>query len=429
MSEVTFSFDNKVDFDGLKGTLKISIPSDELKKRVDAKIREVAQKASISGFRPGKVPANVIRSRYLPSILQEEGVAMADEAYNQVMTEGQYSLAADPDIDLKPQPLHIDQSIDMEVKFEVIPEFELADLSKVKCEQPVINYTAAKVKELVDASLKSHPKWEAVERSTQAEDRITINFDGFLDGQPFEGGAAKDHEMVLGDGKMLEEFEANLIDKKAGEEFEFPLTFPEDYVAKDLAGKQVSFKVTILKIESPTLMKVGKPFYKELGLDVSTKEQFEQHLQAEESKSHAGMLDEAFKKQIYDAVSDASPQFDLPGKMMIAEAKRLDIDLDSAETKDREKVNSNVRISLILQKIIKAQNIVCEQEDILAYIKSMAPEYLDPEMFVNWYAKDRSRIEQAQFMVLENKVFEFLKTQVSSQEKKMSVEAIGELIK
>ena len=429
MSEVTFSFDNKVDFDGLKGTLKISIPSDELKKRVDAKIREVAQKASISGFRPGKVPANVIRSRYLPSILQEEGVAMADEAYNQVMTEGQYSLAADPDIDLKPQPLHIDQSIDMEVKFEVIPEFELADLSKVKCEQPVINYTAAKVKELVDASLKSHPKWEAVERSTQAEDRITINFDGFLDGQPFEGGAAKDHEMVLGDGKMLEEFEANLIDKKAGEEFEFPLTFPEDYVAKDLAGKQVSFKVTISKIESPTLMKVGKPFYKELGLDVSTKEQFEQHLQAEESKSHAGMLDEAFKKQIYDAVSDASPQFDLPGKMMIAEAKRLDIDLDSAETKDREKVNSNVRISLILQKIIKAQNIVCEQEDILAYIKSMAPEYLDPEMFVNWYAKDRSRIEQAQFMVLENKVFEFLKTQVSSQEKKMSVEAIGELIK
>ena len=354
---------------------------------------------------------------------------MADEAYNQVMTEGQYSLAADPDIDLKPQPLHIDQSIDMEVKFEVIPEFDLADLSKVKCEQPVINYTAAKVKELVDASLKSHPKWEAVERSTQAEDRIAINFDGFLDGQPFEGGAAKDHEMVLGDGKMLEEFEANLIDKKAGEEFEFPLTFPEDYVAKDLAGKQVSFKVTISKIESPTLMKLGKPFYKELGLDVSTKKQFEQHLQAEESKSHAGMLDEAFKKQIYDAVSAASPQFDLPGKMMIAEAKRLDIDLDSAEAKDREKVSSNVRISLILQKIIKAQNIVCEQEDILAYIKSMAPEYLDPEMFVNWYAKDRSRIEQAQFMVLENKVFEFLKTQVSSQEKKMSVEAIGELIK
>jgi FKBP-type peptidyl-prolyl cis-trans isomerase (trigger factor) len=105
------------------------------------------------------------------------------------------------------------------------------------------------------------------------------------------------------------------------------------------------------------------------------------------------------------------------------------VDLEKAKKADLQKVTDNVRTSLILQNIIKSENITCEQEDILAYIKSMAPEYLDPEMFINWYAKDRARIEQAQFMVLENKVFEFLKGKVSSKEKKMTVEKIEALLK
>lgn len=428
MSEVKFSFDKQVEFEGLKGTLKILIPSAEFKKRVDAKVHEVARKASISGFRPGKVPANLIRTRYLPSILQDEGISIADEAYNRAMADGGYSLAADPEIELQPQPLVIDKDIDLLVKFEIIPEFDLCDLTKVSCEQPVVDYSAEKIKKLVDDALKANPNWSEVDRLTQSDDRITLDFDGFLNEKPFDGGSAKEHQMILGEGKMLEEFEANLIGKKALESFEFPLTFPEDYAAKDLAGKEVVFKVTISKIEAPTLMKLGKPFYKKLGLELATKEEFEKHLIEKDTKAHSAVIEEAFKKKIYEAVSKAVTEFELPGKMLESEAKRLGVDLLTAKDSEVQKVKENVRVSLILQKVIKSEKITCAQEDILAYIKSMSPEYLDVELFLNWYAKDRSRIEQAQFMVLENKVFQYLRSQVQTKEVSMPIDKIEAML-
>ena len=147
-----------------------------------------------------------------------------------------------------------------------------------------------------------------------------------------------------------------------------------------------------------------------------------------DTKAHSAVIEEAFKKKIYEAVSKAVTEFELPGKMLESEAKRLGVDLLTAKDSEVQKVKENVRVSLILQKVIKSEKITCAQEDILAYIKSMSPEYLDVELFLNWYAKDRSRIEQAQFMVLENKVFQYLRSQVQTKEVSMPIDKIEAML-
>ena len=425
MTNTAFSFDKNLEFDGLNGTVKISIPETVLKGRVELRAREIAKTSRFNGFRPGK-GFNMIMKNHVDELVQEMGHQLADEAFNQCLQEEKVQVAGEPDVNIG--PMGIDQPVSLTVKFEKVPEIKTVDLAKVSCKKPVIKVGAAKLKELTEKCLKDNPTWEKADRKTKDGDQVTIDFEGFLDGEAFDGGAAQGHTMVIGAGEMLEEFEANLVGKKANEQFEFPLTFPEDYAAKDLAGKQVTFKVTVSSLQQPKLAKLGKPFYKKIGYEgVENKAQFEEKLISEFKADNQSVVDSAWRIMIYEALSKKYEAFDLPQGMIKSEAGRLNIDLEKAKAAEKKKVESNVRTSLILQDLIKAHEISCSEQDIFEYIKSMTPAYLDAEQFINWYVQDRSRVEQAQFVTLESKVFSFLTEKLAFKDEEMDLEKIEKL--
>tara|TARA_Y200000002_G_C22678923_1_gene663197 strand:- start:14 stop:1327 length:1314 start_codon:yes stop_codon:yes gene_type:complete len=432
MTEAAFAFEKTFKFDGLKGTLSISIPVDVVKSRVDAKISEVARTISLPGFRSGKSSSSIklkaqqVRNMYLSSILQEEGANLADQAFNLSMEEEKVSVAGEPDFDVS--PFEWEQPINFTVNFEKTPDINKVDLAKVKVKTPCIKLGPADKKDLVDQFLKNNPNWKKVSRQTKDADQVTINFEGKLDGEVFPGGTANDHVMTIGGGQMLEEFEANLVGQKADKQFEFPMTFPDDYEAKDLAGKTVTFAVTITKIEEPSAPKLTKEFYKKVGIEATNKAEFEAVLEERFVADNKMLVDSAVKIRMYDALDKAVEKFELPEKMVAAEAKRLDIDMEKADKKAVAKVKTNVRTSLILQQVIKDEEVKCSEEDIVDYIRTMCPDYFPQDQFIQWYLGDRQRLEQAQFMALENKVFDYAKEKVKQENDEMPLKKIEKLV-
>ena len=424
---MTFNFDKDFSYDGLKGTLKITIPVDVVQSHVNTKVSEVARKANIPGFRPGKVPVSFVKSRYLPGILQEESAQLAEKAYTEAMTESGVDIAGEPSFDLS--EVEMDKPISLTVTFEKVPDFEVLDVKKLKVKKPVLETGDDLKKELVEKHLEDNPVWTSVKRASKDGDQLTIDFEGKEDGVPFEGGQAKEHTFVVGKGTMLEEFEANLIGKKAGDSFTFEMTFPEDYAAKEMAGKKVSFDITMHAVKSPKKSKLDDKYIKRVGSSAADVAAFEDELLTKYVEEHDEVQRNAFRIRIYDQLDKKTDKFELPEAMVAAEAKRLGTDMESAKKAEKDKVTKNVRTSLILQALIKSNSLQCTEEDIVAYIKSLAPAYISPNQFLEWYVKDQGRIEQAKFMALENIVFDFLSKNVSSTDEKMSlkdIEAISE---
>ena len=399
--------------EGLKRSLKVELPVDAFNQKTDEILRSLAKKARIDGFRKGKIPATILRQRF--------GASAKADATNEVVTETLEEALADADVSPAAQPslTNVDtesrDNFSYTIEFEVYPEVSVAPLSNLNIDQ--INATVSDEDEeraLQDLQDRA-TEYKTVKRKSKNGDRLIIDFEGLLDGESFEGGAAEGFEIVLGRGAMIEGFEQGLIDVAAGKTVEVKATFPEDYHVENLAGREALFKVKVKEVGSPKEMKLDDEFAKKYG-----EKDFET-MKSRMSKQMQLELSSRIVQQNKDAAFTAlltANDFEVPKGSVSVEAMKLQQDMEARmeqqgvpskgnfpEAMFQEEASRRVKLGLLINKIANDSEIKPEKEKVDAKLKEMSMQYGESaQQMIDWYNSDPSRLAGVESIVVEELV-------------------------
>ena len=281
---------------GLERLMTISVPAERIDQDVNKRIQQTARTAKIDGFRPGKVPVKVVKQRYGKGIREEVLGQVVQESFYQALQQEEINPAGTPAIDFTKDVEG--ESLEYTAKFEVYPTIELADFSGVEIEKKSAEVKEADLDQMIETLRKQQADWTEVEREAADGDRLNINFEGFVDGEAFDGGKGEGMDLVLGSNTMIPGFESGLVGAKAGAEVELNVTFPETYQAENLQGKDAVFKVTVTTVSEQVLAELNEEFFAKFGLEEKTEEAF----RAEVSKNMTRELNQSLKMKLKDQV-------------------------------------------------------------------------------------------------------------------------------
>ena len=425
--------------DKLQRRITLSLAADVLKNEVDARLKKLARTAKADGFRPGKVPMNVVAQRYGYSVQYEVLNDKLGEAFAQAAAEAQLRVAGAPSIAEK-QGEAVEGQVQFDATFEVYPEVTIGDLSAVEIERVNADVNDAAIDRTVEILRKQRRTFvqRAADEGAADGDRVTIDFEGKIDGVPFEGGKAEGFQFLVGEGQMLEAFEKAVRGMKAGESKTFPLAFPEDYHGKDVAGKEADFLVTVKKIEAQSLPEVNEEFIKSLGLADGSLETLRADIQknlAREVKFRVAAKNKAAALEGLLSVVT----FDLPQALVQAETERLvegaRADLKARGIKDADKApipaemftpqaERRVRLGLTVAELVKANDLAAKPEQIQAHIEELSQSYEQPAQVVAWYMSDRQRMAEVEAVVIESNVAEFILSKAKVTDKTVGFEEL-----
>ena len=250
---------------GLERRLTISVPADAVDSAVKSRLQQLAKTQRINGFRPGKVPVSVIKKRFGQAVRQEVAGDVMQQNFYQAIVQEKIQPAGMPKFELTKD--EDGQDLEFVASFEVYPEVEVKGVSDIEIEKPVVDITDEDLDNMMETLQKQHASWKEVKRKAKKDDKVIIDFVGTVDGEEFEGGKAEDFALELGQGRMIPGFEKPLVGAKAGEEVTIEVTFPEDYHAENLKGKEAVFQATVKKVEGQSLPKVDEEFAKLFGVE------------------------------------------------------------------------------------------------------------------------------------------------------------------
>jgi trigger factor len=416
----------------------LSLPVDVITKEVDVRLKRVARQVKIDGFRPGKVPMNILAQRYGYSTQFEVMNDKVGEAFAVATNEAKLRVAGQPSITEKegaPEgQMHFDAI------FEVYPEVKFADMGSVEVETVSAEVTDAAIDKTIDILRKQRRTFaqRGLDSAAQDNDRVTIDFEGKIDGEPFQGGKAEDFQFLLGEGQMLKEFEDAVRGMKSGESKTFPLNFPADYHGKDVAGKQSDFLVTLKKVEAAHLPEVTDELAKSLGVAEATVAGLRADIKKNLEREVKFRLLGRNKQAALDAVATKA-ELDLPKASVQAELDRMvegaraDLkqrgikDADKAPIPDdifRPQAEKRVRMGLVVADLVRANNLQATAEQIKAHIEELASSYEKPADVVRWYYSDMSRLGEVEAIVIENNVTDFILSKAKVNAKAISFDEL-----
>ncbi|MAL10891.1 MAG: trigger factor [Maricaulis sp.] len=434
--------------EGLSRTFEFVVPAKDLQARLDAKIEEVRPQVRLKGFRPGKVPTSHIKKVFGESILGDVLEELMPKAVQDTMQERGLELATQPKIEVKSDPAEISKGgkdFEFEVSVEVMPEFEPADAKKMSVTRPVAEIEDAQVEEaLAELAAQNKSYKEKTAKTAKAEDGdlVVIDFVGKIDGEAFDGGSATDARVAIGDGAFIPGFEEQLIGAKAGEERELKVTFPKDYNAKHLAGKEAIFETTVKSIEAPAETKIDDELAKNFGLEdlAALKDALKKRFERE----HNSQSRLRAKRDLLDQL-DAAHQFDLPPSMVEQEFATIWQEVSHAiehghlEDEDKDKsedelkaeyraiAERRVRLGLVLAKIGQGANVQVTQEEVSRAINAEAQKYPGQErQVVEFFQKNPNAVGQIRAPIYEEKVVDYILELAKVTDKKVSREALFE---
>lgn len=406
----------------LERKITLTLPADVIKNEVESRLKRLARQVKMDGFRPGKVPFNVVAQRYGYSVHYEVMNDKVGEAFNKAANEAQLRVAGQPQITEKDGSA--EGEIAFDAVFEVYPEVKIGDLASAEVEKVSAEVSEAAIDRTLDILRKQRRTFaqRAKDDAAQDGDRVTIDFAGKIDGEPFEGGKAEGFQFLVGEGQMLKEFEDAVRGMKAGESKTFPLNFPEDYHGKDVAGKTADFLVTLHKIEAAHLPEVDEAFAKSLGVDGGTVEALRADIKKNLEREVKFRVLARNKQAAMDALV-AKAELDLPKSVVQAEIDRLvegaRADLKQRGIKDadkapipadlfREQAERRVRLGLVVAELVRANELAAKPDQIEAHIKELAASYEKPEDVVRWYHSDNRRMAEIEAVVIENNVTDYV---------------------
>ena len=425
--------------DKLERRITLSLPADVLQSEVDARLKKLARTVKADGFRPGKVPMNVVAQRYGYSVQYEVVNDKLGEAFAKAAQEAQLRVAGHPRISEK-EGGPVEGQLQFDATFEVYPEVKIGDLSSLELERVTADVNDAAIDRTIEILRKQRRTFAQRPAAEAAADgdRVTIDFEGKIDGVPFEGGKAEGFQFIVGEGRMLEAFEKAVLGMKTGESKTFPLKFPDDYQGQDVAGKEADFLVTVKKVEAQHLPELNEDFIKGLGLAEGSMDalraDIKRNLEREvkfrvQARNKAAALEGLLK----------TVDFDLPQSLVAAETDRLiegaRSDLKARGLKDADKApipaemfkpqaERRVRLGLSVAELVKANNLQAKPEQLQAHIQELSQSYEQPAQVVAWYMSDRQRMAEVEAVVIEGNVADFILSQAKVTDKTLSFEEL-----
>ncbi|MDO8926653.1 MAG: trigger factor [Sideroxyarcus sp.] len=402
---------------GLQRRLSASIPQQQLRGEVEARLKHLGRTAKVHGFRPGKVPFKVLEQQYGQSVQQEVLGESLQRSFAEVAVANKLQVAGYPQFELKTTDLNAPQ-IEYSATFEVYPEVKLGEIAGQSVTRVTFAMSEADVDETINTLRKQRAVFKKADRAAKNDDQVRIDFSGKLDGVVFEGGEAKDFNVLLGSGRMLPDFEKAIVGMKAGETKSFDMTFPADYHGKEVAGKQVTFTITAHVVEEAHLPEVDAEFAKSLGMkdgDVTKlKDEIRENI-GREAQRRAKVRN---KDSAMDVLLNIA-QLDVPKALLDSEAERLmqqtmhDMEARGMKVPKgmqlpadmfAERASKRVKLGLILAELVKQHDLAPKPEQMKALVQEYAQSYEHPEEVVRWYNSDPSRMREIENLVLEDNV-------------------------
>ena len=420
---------------GLERRMTIGVPAAEIENAVAARLAEAAKTVKINGFRKGKVPMSVIKTRFGQGVRQEVLGDVMSRAYYAAVNEQKIKPAGQPRIE--PKSLDAGKDLEFVATFEVYPEITLADFSAITADRLVADVTDKDVDTMIENLRQQRQNWEEVKRQAKNGDMVTIDFTGTIDGEVFPGGTGKNTNLVLGSERMIPGFEKGLVKSKAGDEVSLDLTFPEDYRNKELAGKAVVFKVTVNKVSAAVLPELNEEFFTAFGVTEGGLEGFRKEVAANMERELRKASKNRLKSTVMDSLLEQN-EIDVPKALVGAEinvlreqalqqfgagAKNLDPSMLPDEL-FREQAEKRVKLGLILGEVIKQRSMRAEAAKVREAIEDIAATYESPEEVINWYYSNKEQLDAVESAVLEDQVFDVIFEQAKLKEVKVSYEEL-----
>ncbi len=422
----------------LERKITLTLPVGTIQNEVATRLRKLARTVKMDGFRPGKVPMNVVSQRYGYSVHYEVMNDKVGEAFATAANEAKLRVAGQPRItEAETAP---EGQMAFDAVFEVFPEVKIGDLSTAEVEKISTEVTDGAIDKTVEILRKQRRTFaqRAQDAAAQDTDRVTVDFEGKIDGEPFAGGKAADFQFILGDGQMLKEFEEATRGMKSGESKTFPLAFPADYHGQDVAGKTADFLVTVKKIEAANLPEVDGALAKTLGIADASVEGLRADIRKNLDREVKYRLLNRNKQAVMDALI-AKAELDLPKSSVQAELDRMvegaRADLKQRGIKDADKApipedifrpqaERRVRLGLVVAELVRAHELAAKPEQIKAHIDELAASYEKPADVVRWYYGDNRRMAEVEAIVIENNVTEFVLSKVKVTDKAVSFDEL-----
>src|SRR5690606_14778796 len=410
---------------GLERRLTLSVQTADVTRKAQERYRSLARTVRMPGFRPGKVPIKLIEQSYGPQVQAEILGDTISKAFSDAVEQHKLRVAGQPSIEPKAGGEAGEAgeggATDFVATFEVYPEVELGDPATLEVERFTSNVGDAEVEKTIEVLRKQRTRWNPVERAGAAGDRITMDFVGKLDGVAFEGGSATDFALVLGEGRMLPDFEAGVTGKGPGETAEFDVAFPEDYSAKELAGKTARFEATVKRVEAPELPELDTAFATQMGVPNGDLEKFRADVRANLEREVAQRLKARTKSSVMDQVTKLA-EIELPKSLVdaesnvLAERMREDLKGRGIDVKDipvppeafKEQAERRVRLGLIVAEIVRKHSLQAKPDQIRKQIEEFAQTYENPAEVVRWYFSGKNRLAEVEALVVEQNVVDWV---------------------
>lgn len=428
----------------LERRITLSLSREEVQAEVEKRLKVRARTAKAPGFRPGKVPMNMVAAQFGYQVENEVLNDKIGEAFAAAVTKDELRVAGFPKIEAKEG-----EGLQFEATFEVYPEVVVGDFSGAEVEKTTVEVTEAEVDKTIDILRKQrvhyHVKGEqgahgdgGADQSAQNGDRVTIDFVGTIDGVEFAGGKAEDFVYPLGEGRMLPEFEAATIGLKVGESKTFPLSFPADYHGKDVAGKTAEFKITLKKVEWAHLPEVNADFAKSLGIPDGDMAKMREDIKKNLSREVTARAKAKTKDSVMEALIKVC-ELDVPNALVEQDIDRL-VEMARQDMEQRgmkvpagmnlprdlfkAQAERRVRLGLILSDVVKANKLEATEEQVKAQVEEFAQSYEDPQEVIKYYFGDRRNLAEVEALVLEENVVNYVLGKAKVAEKAVTFDEL-----
>lgn len=418
----------------LERRLKVAVPMDQINTEIENRLKRIQRTAKLSGFRPGKVPMKVVAQQYGLQVRQEVLGDTVERSFGQAVRENNLRVAGMPRIEALPEA---SGAFEFTATFEVFPEVTVGTFEDVTIERPQLQIGDAEIDRTLEVLRKQRTRYEPVTRAAGAADVVVIDYEGHIDGAVFEGGSAQGQAVVLGEGRLLPDFESNLNGMSAGESRTFELTFPEDYHGKEVAGKKASFTVTLHSVQEPIVPEINADLARELGVEDGDIGKMREDIRANLEREVKRRVQQRVKDQVLKVLIERA-QLEVPKSLIDAEMDRLMQGMaeslkargmtDQAAGMPRDvfepEARRRVTIGLVLAEIVKTEKIKAEPEQVKAVVEDYAQSYERPDDVVRWYYQSPDRVREIESVVIENNVVEWLLAKSTVVEKPTAFEEL-----